>query len=1024
MIPILFPPNETEFRTQGLGALSDCISCTVTEERNGAFELEMEYPSCGIHFNEITDRCIIFAIPSPYRSPQPFRIYRITKPLNGVCTIYARHISYDLAGVPLNPFTANSAAAAMSGLEANAASASSFTFWTDKTTSAVFSVGVPSATRSVLGGQTGSVLDVYGGEYEWDKFTVKLYNQRGQDNGVTIRYGKNLTDIEQDRNISNVATGIYPYWTDTDGNLVVCKPKIITAPGTYDFVKIVPVDFSSDFEEQPTPEQLEARAKQYVNTNNIGIPAVSITASFIQLEQTEEYKHLALLEKCDLCDTVTVQFEKLGIDAKAKIVKTKTDVLKERYISVEIGDARTNIADTIISQGQEIQKRPTTTQVQQAVNNATEWITNGGGYIVAIKDENGSWKELVSLDKNNLQEAKNVWRWNNGGFGFSPNGYNGPYKVAITQDGHFVADFITTGTLVANIIKAGVLQSNDGETFFLDIENGVLKMKATEFSIGGKTIDQIAQEKADAAQQAASKELQDYANAVTGSLENLQGQIDGQIQTWFYDYVPTASNAPAAEWTTTEEKNKHLGDLFYIVNNATQGGQAYRWALVNGSYKWVLLEDAEVAKALASAAKAQDTADSKRRVFVTTPVPPYDVGDLWTQGASGDLMRCKTARQGGSYVSSDWEKATKYTDNTALTEFVNGTYKSTVEQLKQQADQKAETWYQSTDPSLNWSASEKPEHSGDIWYNTSTQQSYIYNGTAWQEMKTNPPEAVFDKIDGKAQVFVSQPVPPYSVGDLWTDSSTGDLRRCKTSRTSGAFNASDWILATDYVTSSDAADIANGAVSAQTQIDIFNKLTNNGALQGLYMQDGKLYINAEYLATGIIKKGNSFWDLTTGNLQMQGNFRTVSGGLTADLWGGVFKMLVDDKEVVGVSSIAGTNRGVVNVSENGVVKTAINGGDFYTGSIQASKGISAGGSVTSGGSVTANGDITTQANMQGKAIQATGSITAGQAIRFNAVRPNDSQNTLYTSWKRGTKLTSNDWVLVGSTIAPYSAEEE
>ena len=166
------------------------------------------------------------------------------------------------------------------------------------------------------------------------------------------------------------------------------------------------------------------------------------------------------------------------------------------------------------------------------------------------------------MDKNNLHEAKNVWRWNNGGFGFSPNGYNGPYKVAITQDGQFVADFITTGTLVANIIKAGVLQSNDGETFFLDIENGVLKMKATEFSIGGKTVDQIAQEKADAAQQAASKELQDYANAVTGSLENLQGQIDGQIQTWFYDYVPTAINAPASSWTTTDERNKHLGDLF------------------------------------------------------------------------------------------------------------------------------------------------------------------------------------------------------------------------------------------------------------------------------------------------------------------------------------------------------------------------------------------------------------------------------------------------------------------------------
>lgn len=909
MIPILFPQNETEFRTQGLGALSDCISCTVTEERNGAFELEMQYPARGIHFNEITDRCIVFAIPSPYRSPQPFEIYRITKPTNGVCTIYARHISYNLSGVPLRPFTANSAPAAISGLKTNAAYENPFTFWTDKSTSAFFSVSVPSATRSVLGGKTGSILDVYGGEYEWDRFTVKLHNQRGRDNGVSIRYGKNLTDIEQDHNISNVVTGIYPYWADSDGNLVTCNPPIIDAPGTYNFVRVVPVDFSSDFEERPTPSQLEAKAKQYVNSNNVGIPSVSITVSFIQLEQTEEYKHLALLQKCDLCDTLTVQFEELRVDAKAKIVKTKTDVLKERYISVDIGDARTNIADTIVSQGQEIQKRPTVTQVQQAVNNATEWITNGGGYIVAIKDENGNWKELVSLDKNNLQEAKNVWRWNNGGFGFSPNGYNGPYKVAITQDGHFVADFITTGTLVANIIKAGILQSNDGETFFLDIENGVLKMKATEFSIAGKTVEQIAEEKASKV----SADLSDFAEQVTANLGELQAQVDGQIQSWFASEVPTASNYPANEWIAEVDKINHLGDLYYIVDNPTKGGQAYRWAKVDNVYKWVLIEDAEVTKALADAAKAQDTADGKRRVFVSQPVPPYDVGDLWTQGTSGDLMRCKTARQGGSYVSSDWEKATKYTDNTALTEFVNGTYKSTVEQLKQQADQKAETWYQATDPSLNWSTSEKPEHSGDIWYNTTSQQSYIYNGSAWQEMKTNPPESVFDEIDGKAQVFVSQPIPPYSVGDLWTDSSTGDLRRCQTSRSSGSFVSSDWVLATDYVTSSNAADIANVAVAAQTQLDIFNKLTNNGQLQGLFMQDGKLYINATYLSTGRIQKGNSYWDLTNGGLQMEGNFRTSSGNYTFDFWAAVLKLMEDDNLRARIYTTGTGSGGIVQV---------------------------------------------------------------------------------------------------------------
>ena len=158
-----------------------------------------------------------------------------------------------------------------------------------------------------------------GGEYEWDSFTVRLYGHRGYDNGVVISYGKNLTDIEQDRNISNVATGIYPYWTNAEGALVTCDPKIVNAPGTYDFTRVVPVDFSNDFETQPTPAQLRARAEKYVEDNKIGIPKTSITASFVQLEQFPEYEDLALLEKCDLCDTVTIRYPRLGVEAKAEI---------------------------------------------------------------------------------------------------------------------------------------------------------------------------------------------------------------------------------------------------------------------------------------------------------------------------------------------------------------------------------------------------------------------------------------------------------------------------------------------------------------------------------------------------------------------------------------------------------------------------------------------------------------------------------------------------------------------------------
>lgn len=482
MKPILFPSTATEFNTQGLGVLTDAISCTVNEERNGAFELTMQYPDTGVHFDEITDRCIIYAIPSPYRAPQPFRIYRITRPMDGIIMVYAQHITYDLSGVPLNPFTAVNAPDALSKLSLNAAVDSPFTFWTDKATVASFAVSTPSSTRSVLGGSSGSILDVYGGEYEWDGFTVRLYGHRGYDNGVVISYGKNLTDIEQDRNISNVATGIYPYWTNAEGALVTCDPKIVNAPGTYDFTRVVPVDFSNDFEAQPTSAQLQARAEKYVEDNKIGIPKTSITASFVQLEQFPEYEDLALLEKCDLCDTVTIRYPQLGVEAKAEIVKIETDVLLERYNSVEIGDVRTNIADTIVGQQQEIKQKPSETYLREAVLALTETILGASGGAVRLLDTNndGMPDTLYIADDPDPTKARKVWRFNHEGWGASNNGYNGPFSYGATLENGMVADFITAGTLnadlvnIVNLISDHVVSRNG--RFEMDLWAAVLKL--------------------------------------------------------------------------------------------------------------------------------------------------------------------------------------------------------------------------------------------------------------------------------------------------------------------------------------------------------------------------------------------------------------------------------------------------------------------------------------------------------------------------------------------------------------------
>lgn len=467
MNPVLYESTESTFETNGLGVLSDTISCQVVEERNGIFEITLEYPLTGIHYQEIKQRRIIFVKPNPYEDPQPFRIYRITKPLSGKITVYAQHISYDLSGVPVSPFSSSSVTGALSGLKTNAAVTNPFSFWTDKTSTGDFAVTAPTSTRTLLGGSDGSILDVFGGEYKFDRWTVRLYNNRGKNSGVSIRYGKNLMDLQRDENISNVVTGIYPYWLSSEGELTELPEKIVNAPGTYDFTRISAIDFSGDFEEAPTEEQLRDRANDYISSNNVGVPTVSITVEFQPLEQTEEYKDIALLERVNLCDTVNVEYSELGVSATAKCVKTTYDALKDKYISIELGDAKTNIADTVIQQQQEINEKPSVSFLEQAVINATNWITgNKGGYVIFQRNADGQPYEILIMDTPDINTATKVWRWNNGGLGYSSNGYEGPFATAITQDGAIVANFITTGTLQANLIKSGIIQSRDGRAYF------------------------------------------------------------------------------------------------------------------------------------------------------------------------------------------------------------------------------------------------------------------------------------------------------------------------------------------------------------------------------------------------------------------------------------------------------------------------------------------------------------------------------------------------------------------------------
>ena len=466
--PILYSATETNFDHNGIGILSACVSCEVTEEANGIFELAMTYPMDGVHFAEIGDRAIIKAKADQFRDPQLFRVYAISKPMNGIVTVLAEHISYDLSGVPVKPFSASTASGALAGLKSNAVVDCPFDFWTDKATQANFKVSVPASIRSRLGGVAGSIIDVYGGEYEFDNFTVKLHNHRGQNRGVSIRYGKNLMDIQQDQNCSNVATGVYPYWADAEGKVLVELPeRIINAPGTYNFVKIRTLDLSSEFETQPTVEQLRSKAESYIKANNIGVPKVSLTVSFAQLEQSEEYKHLKLLERVSLFDTVNVEFPALNVSATARVVKIVYDGLADRVKSVTLGSVRANIADTvaiqnsnIISLEKDILEKPTKTDLEKAKESATSWLTNGKGYAYFRKDELGNIVDILFMDTQDAETAVNVMRVGQSGIGFSHNGVNGPYESAWTIDGNFVADFITTGNLSASLIKSGTLDAD------------------------------------------------------------------------------------------------------------------------------------------------------------------------------------------------------------------------------------------------------------------------------------------------------------------------------------------------------------------------------------------------------------------------------------------------------------------------------------------------------------------------------------------------------------------------------------
>ncbi len=482
MIPILYAKNESTFTHNGIGFLKDATKCTVTEERNGSYECSIQYPITGQWYDQITEGCIIKAKANDTSEPQLFRIYKSSKPLKGTVTYSAEHISYDLNGIPTLGFSVKNVTpqTAITRAIQDAGLPSAFTAISDISTLNSSTILTPCSVRAILGGQAGSVLDVWGGEFEFDNFVVKLHKHRGSDRGVSIEYGKNLKDLKQEANIADCYTHLMPYARysqDGEGDekievYVYLSEKVLPLNNAENIghSKAYIMDFTDRFGEGEavTEEALRAKATAYAAAAELGVPKVNITVSFIQLWQTEEYKNIAPLERVMMCDTVAVRFSKLGVTARAKVIKTTYNTLEEKYDSVELGDAKSSFADTVNKQQAAIEEIKTsvqkgqaaaTEQLKKAIANATSLITgHSGGYVVLNPAEKP--QEILILDAPTLEEAVNVWRWNSGGLGYSSTGYNGEYALAMTMDGAIVADFINAGILNGALLQADSVQSS------------------------------------------------------------------------------------------------------------------------------------------------------------------------------------------------------------------------------------------------------------------------------------------------------------------------------------------------------------------------------------------------------------------------------------------------------------------------------------------------------------------------------------------------------------------------------------
>lgn len=516
-------------------------------------------------------------------------------------------------------------------------------------------------------------------------------------------------------------------------------------------------------------------------------------------------------------------------------------------------------------------------------------------YIYAVCNrDNSAGTMSISTTQHKVEESPNVYFFLIGILG------------SIDADTKVRAISLTYGftTINGRFIKTGRIESADGTTYF-DLDQS---------EIGGRIVfTQNGQEKTLEELGSEAMESKDFINnTLPGILDEIKAQLDGQIEQHFYQIDPSPlstapgseDGVPNSEWTDSTTKENHLGDLYYN----TTSGKVWRYVKIQWRpkpgyapgtfYVWQELQDSELAQAIAIANEALELGKEKNRIFTSTPVTPYDVGDLWVQGATGDIMRCKTARESGAFTSSDWEKASKYTDDSALKNFINGDFANAIDTMTEQIDGKIETWFQASDPASNWTTNaEKAKHVGDMWYNSSTKLLKCYRQTfrfvngmgtvvyIWQTIEDKKAIDAYDAAskaqdtaDGKRRVFVAQPYPPYDVGDLWVDGK--ELRRCITARASGSWNTNDWVVAVYYdntQTTIDGGIVTSGTIQvAGDNKSILAGITGNGtASDSIRFWAGASFENRKTAPFRVMQDGS----VVMSKAQVEGVINAISGSI-------------------------------------------------------------------------------------------------------------------------------------------------